>query len=364
MLTYKEIKERVEHKISNELDAEQFARFANEALSELNMIAHVEAPAIYYKDEMILRENPEYKFTAKFLNKHEGKIYLPFFYNVGSNNLTIDIEFKEEAIRGEWKDKFTKKEKLSFKEFDVNKNFIYEEVGVNGKKSNILKFTNTDVLLDNDLIIVKMQVFKKIKDKRIREVIIKLPEDFQHMVKLDAVATNLEGTIASDVYRLENGDKVLSSSPVQTNVYVDFNCVGDNCAVSTFPIRAVALNSFSYDNMTYESNNEFVYYIKGEYVHIISYGREIKEISMHYTRRMTEVDPDIDFDEQDVEFDVNYANIIVFSIAHKILENNVGTEDAETATMFQKYDYLRNEYINKVVPVKLKRRQKALNLKH
>lgn len=292
-----EIKERVELKISEEMDASAFAILANETLSELNEVAYLEAPVKKYSSEEIYKTNPVMRQIFDYATKGKDLlINLPFNYKVGANELTV-LVWDEDRI-----------EQIPFKFAE------FGQVHLDSDKL-ILKQLTTEK--GKVLVEVELDMFKgKQYDK---EVIVKLPDDFSTMIRVE----------------------------IRSNT-------------NTIAAKEVSVNSFNENLITTDTYYAHIYYIVGNMLHIIS-PESIEAINLHYTRRMTKVDKETDLNLQYVEIEPNFENLIVVSIAHKWFENFVGTNNSETNNMFEKYQILKEEYESKSLPKKLKRRQKSID---
>lgn len=307
MTTWNEIKDRVEIKISEDIDNDDFITLANSALSELNEAAYVEAPAYQYKKENddIIYENPTQEvFLKDIVGFADGNIYtdkeiiLDFQYYVGVNELVFENE--TESI-----------EKIV-------------EVGTPYQLSNKIKITTNAKTKDTDSFKVTRDIFKNVSnlynDKY--QMIIKLPENFSTITRLEA-----------------------SSS------------------LGTVAIKNVSLNEFDNDSTPRGTNYEELYYIHNGYIYIMG-SQKFTNIKLYYARRMNKVlrAPEYLLTTQTVEIDPNFENMLVYSIAHKWLENFVGSEDSETQAVFKKYLTLKAEFEATNVPKRTNRRQSSIDV--
>lgn len=148
---------------------------------------------------------------------------------------------------------------------------------------------------------------------------IKLPEDFSTIIKLDVID------------RQGNVIKAKETS-----------------------INSFTINDYDRGNQTWD----VAFYIFGDEI-VLFTPEKVNEVRIYYTRRMAVLKS---IDEQDVELENNFENLLTFSICHKWLENFVGTEDQETTAMFQKYQLLKKEYEEKNLPKKTNKRQSRITV--
>lgn len=322
--TWQDIKDRVEIKVSDDIEIDAFITLANESLDDLHEVAFIEAAPIFYKGNDIKRSNDYFKVEAKeivdngrlltnteleFNGIQLGKkcffYKLPFYYTPSSNSLSFSYDEYKNTL-----DIFLPNPKY--------------------KETNIIIFdlTNYDPfdLLDstvNTNFEFRNSVMRAPNKEGFYETIIKLPENFSTIIKLEA-------------YEAEN---------------------------DVFTVESTSLNSMDFNNWSRTNNfAKHLYFMQGETVHIISWNYP-KEFVLYYTRRLEKLNMEVSLNNWPIEFENNFANLLTYSIAHKYNENYVGSEDTETTALFNKYMTLKNEYEQKNMPKKIKRIQTEIIVK-
>lgn len=313
--SWEEIKERVELKLGEAIDKDPFTILANEAIMDLNEVAYIEAPVKRYLSEDIQTDDHIFAITLEELlnqfqrNETTGDIALdlPFEYNIGYNEIEMSLDYKYITLR----------ETDSF-------DGVADVVIVNITKNDM-----DDIIAGKDLARKEITIIKKsmrLKDEKNtfdNELIIQLPQNFSSMIKLEAYD--------------ERG--------------VVWKC--QPTSINSFDIEAEDRNL---------KGSNIIYYVHGMEVHVFT-AIKINEFRLYFARRMTPVDRNVAFTIQYVELEQNFENMLTFLIAHKWLENFVGTEDSETNNMFQKYQTLKQEYMLKNLPKRTKRRQSNISIK-
>lgn len=320
---WEEIKQRVELKVGEEIDGEDFVVLANEAMADLNEVAYITGAPMIYPEGYIKDRDDEFEITLDEIFKladakgeagnKEFKITLPFMY--ATNHGTLSIKFDE-----------TSKTKS-------NSHFYFREVvPVNSESDEIIIIAPQAWNQYDKSVAGNVTGSLKIKNKIIRfygddkynrkEFVIKLPDNLSSLIKLE--------------------------------IYTD---------KEVYECDEVSINSFSSNDYGFSVKNlDNVFYIEGDEAHIIT-GETIREVRVHYARKMKKLLSKDSLGVQEVELDSNFENLLTFSISHKWLENFVGTEDSETNNMFQKYQLLKKEYETKNLPKRTKRRQLSIMLR-
>lgn len=313
------IKNRVEMKIGEELDINDFVLLANEAVADLNEVAYIIAPTKIYSSNDIFKEDLVYEgiYTERLSQKPNDQL------------LEINGVYYHEVILP----------------FEYTPGYGELETSSNNEYLHIIEDFNTPnystrrVLISKPAFIVPAEGIKMIFRKRIMKInkddygrsenVIYVPEDFSSMIKLEVV------------------DK-------------DGNVI---------KAKETSINSFTEND--YDRGLKYtdsIYYIIGKEIHLFS-GSDVQEIKLYFTRRMKNVSVFKDdqdkvnlhsLDSQYVELENNFENLLTFSISHKWLENFVGTEDSETNNMFQKYLTLKKEYEEKNLPKRTNKRQSRI----
>lgn len=299
------IKKRVEMKIGENIDINDFALLANEAIADLNEVAYITAPVKFYQKEDVITEDEEVTYKVNYIDKKLINIntssthyafHLPFKYTPGSGNLEIKYE------------------------------------GLGKEDINIIE-DNDNVNTETNVVLWPKHIYYKIKDT-----------DQITFTKREMRTTDYESILAlpdelSSIIKLEVVDQ--SGYVLKTN--------------------EVSINSLTEDNYDRGRKGKILYYIYDNKIHLLFDGL-IKEARLYYTRRMKNVSEKRQFALQNVELENNFENLFTFSICHKWLENFVGTEDAETNNMFQKYQMLKKEYEEKNLPKRSNRRQTRIEI--
>lgn len=180
--------------MSDDIDITSFITLANEALADLHEVAFLEAAPIYYKGDAIKRTNDYFETTL-------DKIYV--------GNQLIDSEIRGYGlVSGRQYYKF----ELPFEYSKLANTLIFEAEELKTSKVDVIqprvKQEKTNLVIVDftgitpaDAVNKKIKFFNRIMRANGRngfyETIIKLPDNFSTMIKLEAYDT------AQDVYVVE-----------------------------------------------------------------------------------------------------------------------------------------------------------------
>lgn len=308
--TWQEIKERVELKIGEDIDMSEFSVLANEAISDLQEVAMVKAPVMHYGEKDIMMDDEEFEFTINDINVNDSnqyddylKLSIPFNYHPGYGEIEL-VAISPNAP------------KLYFKE-DDSKAF-YE--------SSFVYIKNGLIFQDQDLYNQNLgQTYKLIrktmsvvgKQSSMNELVIKKPDNMFIPIDLRIIAKNGE----------------------------------------TFGAELTTSSNSMDEEYRYGTKTHSAYYINDGKIHIFTEICNIESINFTYYKAMDKIKKQISAEQQIVELEPGFENLLTFAICHKWLENFVGVDDQETQTMFKKYLTLKQEYEVTAKQRKMERRQ-------
>lgn len=343
MTAWNAIKDRVELKVGERIEHKDFCILANEAISELNQSAYIEAPVKRYKGNEIKFKDEEHITTLSEMldsltdvknSEHKlndistipgGTIWidyeyvLPFEYDRGYGDLVMTIPAELNKVISIRED-----------EFDLNRKTDVVIVSVLYRSVNkVANDAIAELRKDIDMAHKEINFTKKIirvennKFTSNCESVITLPENFSSLTKLEVV----------DI---------------------------DGNAIKAHKTTVLALDVNDNDNY---SDYSHIFYQHGNEIHIYSTW-SILSVNLYYIRRMTNVNDKYALTEQYVDFGPNFENVMTLSIAYKWSENFLGTEDAGTLQLYKSYAFLKREFEETEAARRKNNRQKKITISY